>query len=60
MIAKECIVSRPLLTEAVSADIERLKFQLSQEELSERQKDIAYWAPLRKELEEMRHKTVKK
>lgn len=55
IIVKECIVNRPLLIEAINADIERLKFQLNQEELNERQKDIEYWTPLRKELEELRH-----
>ncbi len=54
-IAKECIIDRPLLSEAINADMQKLNSQLYEEELSERQKDIAYWAPLRRELEILRH-----
>ncbi len=60
IIVKECVVNRPLLIEALNADIERLNLQLNQEEQSERRKDIEYWTPLRKELEELRRKAVKK
>jgi hypothetical protein len=54
-IVKECIIDRPLLSEAINADMQKLNSQLYEEELSERQKDIEYWVPLRKELEILRH-----
>ncbi|MBL7130821.1 MAG: hypothetical protein ISS45_05420 [Candidatus Omnitrophica bacterium] len=55
-ITKDSIIYRPLLTYALTSDIQRLNSELHQEELIERQKDIEYWAPLRKELELLRHK----
>ena len=52
----ESIVNRPLLSYAVNLDIQKLNSGLHKEELIERQKDIKYWVPLRKELEILRHK----
>ncbi|MCX5686219.1 MAG: hypothetical protein NTW09_01965 [Candidatus Omnitrophica bacterium] len=49
-------ISRPLLKSAVSADIEDINKKLQGEEKLEREKDREYWAPLRKELEDLRHK----
>ena len=56
-IAKECLVDRPLLASAIIPDIQKLNLQLHDEEMSERQKDIEYWAPLKRELEILRHKS---
>lgn len=55
-IVKESIINRPLLSYAVNLDKQKLNSELYKEELIERQKDIEYWAPLKKELEMLRHK----
>ena len=55
-IVTECTAKRPLLSSAVNKDIETLELELHQEELTERQKDIDYWTPLKKELETLRHR----
>jgi len=55
-IAKDCTRDRPLLASSIAPDIKKLNLQLHEEELEERRKDIEYWAPLRKELEILRHK----
>jgi len=57
--AKECVMDRPLLSFAINSDIQELKAGLHEEEMLERQKDIYYWTPLRKELEILRRKTKK-
>lgn len=54
-IAKECLSNRPLLSSAINSNTQKLNLKLHEEEIRERQKDIAYWAPLRKELEALRH-----
>lgn len=54
-IAKECFGDRPLLSIAINSDTQKLDLKLHEEEIRERQKDIEYWAPLRKELEILRH-----
>ena len=54
-VAKERVRNRRLLSLALAQDTEGLKVQLADEENIERQKDIEYWAPLRKELETLRH-----
>jgi len=56
--AQECIIKRPLLSWSINPDIEKLNFHLQEEENKERQKDIEYWAPLKKELETLRHSTA--
>jgi len=56
-IARECLAHRPLLSLAINRDTEKLGSALREEEARERQKDIEYWAPLRKELEILRHKS---
>jgi len=58
-IAKEIVVKRPLLGSAIKGDLTGLAKALYEEEEVERQKDIAYWKPLRKELEMLRHKKDK-
>ncbi len=54
-VAEECIAARPLLSSAVAKEIQKLNLQISEEEEMERQKDIAYWTPLKQELEALRH-----
>lgn len=55
-IVKDGVKKRPLLSYAIVKDIRKLNKKLNEEELREREKDIEYWAPLRKELEVLRHK----
>ena len=55
-IAKECIGNRSILQEAVGQNAKQLKLRLDEEEGNERQKDIEYWQPLKKEMEALRHK----
>jgi hypothetical protein len=54
-IVKEMALKRPLLDHAIKGPLTALSLALSQEEQIERQKDIEYWKPLRKELETLRH-----
>ena len=54
--AKECVADRWLLASANIPDMQKLNLQLRDEESSERQKDIEYWAPLKRELETLRHR----
>lgn len=58
-IARECILERPLLSFAITLDIEQLKTKLNQEEINYRHRDVEYWGPLRKELEMLRHQKSK-
>ena len=50
------IPSRPLLEHARMADLPGLARSLLDEERAERERDRDYWAPLRRELEELRHR----
>ena len=54
-ILKENISFRPLLSAVIEQDLQKLDSGLREEELAERQKDIEYWEPLKKELEILRH-----
>ena len=54
-IVEECIEKRELLKLALTSDAQKLNLALYEEELIERQKDVEYWKPLRKELETLRH-----
>lgn len=54
-ILKESISFRPLLSAVVDQNLQKLDSELRGEELIEREKDIEYWAPLKKELEALRH-----
>lgn len=54
-ILKENISFRPLLSMVVDQNLQKLDSELHEEELIERQKDIEYWAPLKKELKMLRH-----
>lgn len=59
-IAKECVAKRPLLSSAIASDAENLNLLLQGEEQRERQKDIEYWATLKKELGILRHRILSK
>jgi hypothetical protein len=54
--ARDGAVARPLLSLAVSADERNLETSLKEEETLERQRDVDYWTPLKKELESIRHR----
>ena len=57
-ILKENILFRPLLSAVVDQNLQKLDSELREEELIERQKDIEYWVPLKKELEILRHNMI--
>lgn len=57
-IAKECSKKRSLLKYAITESQEEVYTSLLKEEEIERNKDRLYWAPLRKELEQLRHKSL--
>jgi hypothetical protein len=52
--AKKNSKKRPSVKYAIKADISKLSETITKEEKIERKKDVKYWAPLKKELEEMR------
>lgn len=52
--ARRGIARRPLLREAIKNDSKKLSDQLKKEEAAERARDLAYWLPLKKELETLR------
>lgn len=54
--AKDVSKKRPLLKDALHRNKRRLEAHLRKEEMEERKRDQAYWAPLRKELETLRRK----
>jgi hypothetical protein len=45
---------RPLLTEAIAGRRRALRQALAQEQEAEREEDAKYWAPLKRELEQLR------
>jgi hypothetical protein len=53
------VPTRPLLAAALSGDTKGIAAKLFDEEKKEREKDRAYWLPLLRELEAMRHKRSK-
>jgi len=55
-LAKDCSSERSLLSSVIIPDTEKLALQLHNEEMLERQKDIEYWKPLKRELEALRRK----
>jgi hypothetical protein len=59
-LAKEVVKDRPLVASAIKDDKDELFIKLNKEEARERKKDIAYWLPLKKELETLRHKILQK
>lgn len=54
--AKKHAINRPLLSSAMTGNLQELDLRLHEEELTERRKDVEYWAPLKKELELLRQK----
>ncbi len=58
VLAKEGVKERPLIALAIRGKRRGLLVRINKEEAEERQKDIAYWRPLRKELEALRHRAV--
>lgn len=54
-VCRAVIATRPLLAHALSGDVAALASALRVEEDQERAIDRAYWAPLRRELERLRH-----
>jgi hypothetical protein len=54
-LARQLAARRPLLKHALSGDLAQLETALGQEEFRVRTADKAYWLPLRKELEKLRH-----
>ncbi len=54
-IVRKMVSQRPLLDYVIKGDLPGLTKALYEEEQLERQKDIEYWKPLRKELEMLRH-----
>jgi len=55
-LAKEAVKNRPLVLLAIRKDKRRLLAKLNLEESKEREKDIVYWNPLKKELELLRRR----
>ncbi len=47
--------TRPLLAHAISRDLPGLRAALDAEARTEQEKDRAYWAPLKREIEVFRH-----
>ena len=56
-MAGQLLVSRPLLANAMAGLVELVDRQLREEEMREREADRTYWAPLRAELEQLRHRS---
>jgi hypothetical protein len=54
-LTRRLAARRPLLKHAAVGDLERLETALAREEYLVRAKDKAYWSPLLKELERLRH-----
>jgi hypothetical protein len=58
--AERLIKDRPLLQHAMNGSADQLAEGIAQEEQLEREKDRIYWAPLRRELEALRHSNRKR
>lgn len=54
-MARRLLHTRPLLADAIHANGDRIDSLLLEEQRLERQADKAYWEPLRRELEHLRH-----
>jgi len=54
-LTRRLSATRPLLLKASAGDLMGLAVELETEEASERERDRLYWAPLRRELEALRH-----
>lgn len=60
LLARRMISVRPLLAEAILGQTDALAKSLSAEEAEIREKDRAYWKPLFRELERLRHAQIGK
>ncbi|MFH1618529.1 MAG: hypothetical protein ABIG11_01340 [bacterium] len=58
--AEKCVRQRPLMAFARDGDIRTLNMRLLEEEHKERLKDTAYWEPLKRELEFLRRRRVRR
>jgi hypothetical protein len=58
-LTRRLIPKRRLLATALAGDLEALENLLSTEEAEERERDRVYWRPLRQEIEQLRHASVK-
>lgn len=58
-LARQNLQSRPLLKLALAADRPGLEHALVEEERMERERDKAYWQPLKAELERLRHEAYR-
>jgi hypothetical protein len=54
-LCREVASARPLLTAAVAGNFGEVVHALAEEERHEREADRAYWQPLKRELEQLRH-----
>ncbi len=54
-MARAVTIERPLLQFAIDNDRDALEVALATEQIRGKQADREYWAPLRAELEQMRH-----
>ena len=54
-VCEDMVVERPLLKLALAGDLDSLAGALREEEDRERAADRVYWAPLKRELEYLRH-----
>jgi hypothetical protein len=53
-LCSSLVPKRPLLAEALNRNTPKIELMLMQEEIDEKKKDMEYWAPLKKELEQWR------
>ena len=58
-LTKQFVSKRPLLTLAQEGKIESLEEALLGEERAEREQDRLYWQPLKAELEQFRHSSLR-
>lgn len=58
--ARGIIPERSLLSVAQKGELSRLESALDEEEHAERERDRAYWRPLREELEQLRHAALRR
>lgn len=59
-LAREVVTERPLLALAQTGKRRELEQALAREEEEEKQRDRLYWAPLKAELEKLRHAAVRR
>lgn len=57
--ARRAASSRPAVAAALSGEVDRVRDEIAAEERRERDLDRLYWAPLKSELEALRHRRVR-